>query len=87
MSRIIIIGALAGILALPAFGQGVDPLVGTWKLNLEKSTGAIGFRSLTLTWTGEGQNFIDTADGVTTQGQPFQAIFRHIRWTASPNDG
>jgi hypothetical protein len=25
-------------LTLQAFGQGVDPLVGTWKLNLEKST-------------------------------------------------
>jgi hypothetical protein len=22
-------------LTLPAFGQGVDPLIGTWKLNLE----------------------------------------------------
>jgi hypothetical protein len=68
-------------LTLPAFGQGIDPLIGTWKLNLEKSTGAIGFRSLTLTWTGEGQNFIDTADGVTTQGQPFHAIFRHQQFS------
>jgi hypothetical protein len=25
-------------LTLPAFGQSVDPLIGTWKLNLEKST-------------------------------------------------
>src|SRR5215470_9350270 len=64
-------------LTLPAFGQGVDPLIGTWKLNLEKSTN-VAFRSLTLTWSGEGQNLIDTADGVTTQGQPFHVVFRHI---------
>jgi hypothetical protein len=25
-------------LTFPAFGQGVDPLIGTWKLNVEKST-------------------------------------------------
>jgi hypothetical protein len=37
-------------LMFPAFGQGVDPLIGSWKL-----TGTAAFRSLTLTWTGEGQ--------------------------------
>jgi hypothetical protein len=31
-------------LTLPAFGQGVDPLIGTWKLNCEKSTGS-GFEA------------------------------------------
>jgi hypothetical protein len=25
-------------LTLPAFGQGVDPYIGTWKFNVEKST-------------------------------------------------
>jgi hypothetical protein len=64
----------------PAFGQRVDPLIGTWKLNLEKST-AFGFtltESTTLTWSGEGQNFINTAEGVDAQGQSFKMIFRHI---------
>ena len=65
-------------LTLPAFGQSVDPLIGTWKLNLEKSSTNIAFKSLTLTWTGEGQNLIDTADGVDAQGQPFHVVFRHI---------
>jgi hypothetical protein len=33
------LGIIVGIgLTLPAFGQGVDPLIGSWKLNLEKST-------------------------------------------------
>jgi hypothetical protein len=29
-------------LTLPVFGQGVDPLIGTWKMNPAKST-AVGF--------------------------------------------
>jgi hypothetical protein len=52
---------------LPAFGQGVDPLIGTWKLNYEKSTRS-GFRSLTLTFTAaEGRNLSAVADGVDSQ--------------------
>jgi hypothetical protein len=35
-------------LTLPAFGQGVDPLIGTWKLNAAKTTGS-PYKSLTLT--------------------------------------
>jgi hypothetical protein len=55
-------------LTLPAFGQGVDPLIGTWKLNYEKSTGS-AFRSLTLTFTAAGgQNLVLTSDGVATSG-------------------
>jgi hypothetical protein len=38
MSRIILPVALAGVLAVPALGQGVDPILATWKVNLEKST-------------------------------------------------
>jgi hypothetical protein len=65
-------------LTLPAFGQGVDPLIGTWKLNLEKSTGTGLPKSWSLTWTGEGQNLIDTAEGVDAQGQSRHMVFRHI---------
>jgi hypothetical protein len=66
-------------LTLPASGQGVDPLIGTWKLNLEKSTftGIPPWRSLTLTFSGEGQNFINTSEGVDDQG-PFKVVLRHI---------
>ena len=79
MSRIIIICALAGILASPTFGQAVDPLIGTWKLNLEKSTSTTPLqRSLTLTWSGEGQNLIDTSEGIDAQGQAFKVVYRHI---------
>jgi hypothetical protein len=64
-------------LMLPAFGQGVDPLLGTWKLNYEKSTGS-GFRSLTLTFTAaEGRNLVAVTDGVDTQGNQLHGTLRH----------
>ncbi len=64
-------------LTLPAFGQGVDPLIGTWKLNYEKSTGS-GFRSLTLTFTAaEGRNLVAVTDGVDTQGNQLHGTLRH----------
>jgi hypothetical protein len=68
---------LAAILGGPAFGQGVDPLIGTWKLNAEKSINS-QLKSATQTWTGEGQNFTNTAEGVDAQGQAFKVVFRHI---------
>jgi hypothetical protein len=64
-------------LTLQAFGQGVDPILGTWKLNLEKSSGTGLPKSWSLTFTGEGQNLIDTAEGVDAQGQPRRVVFRH----------
>ena len=70
---------IAIILSLPAFAQDVDPLIGTWKLNVEKST-SVGIplnRSGTLTFTGEGQNLIDTAEGIDAQGQPYKFVFQH----------
>ena len=75
------VGIIVAIsLSLPAFGQGVDPLIGTWKLNLEKSTsiGAPLQRSGTLTFTGEGQNLVDTAEGIDAQGQAFKFVYQHI---------
>jgi hypothetical protein len=64
-------------LTLPAFGQGVDPLIGTWKLNLENST-SYPFKSLILTISGEGQNRTLVSDGVTAQDQPFKVVYQHI---------
>jgi hypothetical protein len=67
-------------LTFPTFGQGVDPLIGTWKMNVGKSI-AIGiqqFQSLIQNYSGEGQNFIDTVDAVNDQGQVTRSVFRHI---------
>jgi hypothetical protein len=75
------LGIIAAIgLTLPAFGQSVDPPVGTWKMNVEKSI-AVGippFQSLIQNYSGEGQNFIDTVDAVNNQGQVTHSVFRHI---------
>jgi hypothetical protein len=41
------------IVAGPAFGQGVDPYIGKWKFNVEKSTWISGLpapKSMTITY-------------------------------------
>jgi hypothetical protein len=77
MRRIILACAIAGALAGPALGQGVDPLIGTWKLNAAKSTGS-AYRSLTITFTAaEGQNLAGVSDGVDTQGNQVHGTLRH----------
>jgi hypothetical protein len=79
MSRIILAVALAGILGVPALGQGVDPLLGTWKLNLEKSTSTVPLdKSLTLTISGEGQSRTLVGEGVNPQNQSIKFVFQHI---------
>ena len=72
--------ASQAVFMLPAFGQGVDPLIGTWKLNTEKSMGSPGSvpKNMSNTFVGEGQNFTNTAEGVDAQGQPLKVVFRHI---------
>jgi hypothetical protein len=72
-----IIVILAGILGVPAFGQGADPYIGTWKLNLEKTT-FVNFavpKSWTITWAAEGQNFITTLDQVNSRGGLGKVVF------------
>jgi hypothetical protein len=78
-------------LTLPAFGQGVDPLIGTWKFNAAKSTGAL-IRSGTLTFAaGAGQNLVGVSDAVDLQGNQFHGTLIHTydgmphSTTASPD--
>jgi hypothetical protein len=76
-----IIVILAAIFAMPARAQGIDSLIGTWKLNFEKSTqvgGAFALKSATQTWTGEGQTFTNTAEAVDDQGRSFKTTYQHI---------
>jgi hypothetical protein len=71
--------AMLSVIATSAVGQGVDPLIGTWKFNPEKSTSALPpVKSATLTFTGEGQNLTLTAEFVDAQSQPFKVVYRHI---------
>jgi hypothetical protein len=77
MLRIILACALAVIFAMPARAQSVDPYIGTWKLNLEKTTfvGAPVPKSFTLTYSAEGQNFIATLDQVYPEGRQNKMVF------------
>jgi hypothetical protein len=78
MKRTIFALVLFG-LASPAFGQGVDPIIGAWKLNLEKSTSTFPpFKSVLLTFTGEGQNRTLVAEGIDANSQPFKIQYSHI---------
>jgi hypothetical protein len=72
-----ILCALAGVLAVPAFSQGIDPLIGTWKFNAAKSTGAL-IRSGILTFTAAGgQNLVATSDAIDLQGNQFRGTLMH----------
>jgi hypothetical protein len=71
--------AMLSVIATSAVGQGADPLIGTWKMNLEKSTSTLPpFKSATLAITGEGQNRTLTAEGVDANSQLFKVVYRHI---------
>jgi hypothetical protein len=72
------------IAALPRVGFAQsDPLIGTWKLNLAKSTYSPGPgpRSQTITTQAEGQGLKFTVEGVDAQGNPTKAVLAAI------NDG
>jgi hypothetical protein len=50
--RVIVVGALLGILSVAIAADAADPAIGTWKLNPEKSTrSALMFKSETRTYT------------------------------------
>jgi hypothetical protein len=70
---------VAAGLTPPAFGQGVDPLIGTWKLNLEKSTSTGPLpKSQTIAFTRDGPNIVNNGEGLDAQGQPYKFVFQHI---------
>ena len=76
----IMVSGLA-IAALPqvSFAQS-SPLIGTWKLNVEKSKFSPGPppRSATLTYTQDGQNIKNTTQGIDAQGNAASGVLLHI---------
>lgn len=67
--------------ALPGIGIAEDnPLIGTWKLNLEKSKYSPGPapRSLTLNFVADGANLTNTAEGINAEGKAIKTVFAHI---------
>ena len=67
--------------ALPGIGIAENnPLIGTWKLNLEKSKYSPGPapRSLTLNFVADGANLTNTAEGIDAEGKATKTVFAHI---------
>jgi hypothetical protein len=56
-----------------------SPLIGTWKLNLDKSK-IVGPapRSQSLTYQQDGQNIRTTAQGIDARGNPTSGVLMHI---------
>ena len=70
-----------GIAGSPEIGFAQSsPLIGTWKINLEKSKFSAGQapRSLTLNYQQDGQNIRTTNQGVDAQGRPTTGVLMHI---------
>ena len=67
---------------LPQAGSAqTNPRIGTWKLNLAKSTyspGALAPKSSTFNFQMEGQNLKNTVEGIDAEGKPTKAVFIHI---------
>src|SRR5438874_8048171 len=72
---------LFGLIALPqvSFAQS-SPLIGTWKLNLDRSKYSPdpAPRSLTLKYEQEGQNIKNTSQGIDARGNPTTGALMHI---------
>jgi hypothetical protein len=76
------------ILVLAAAGSAwaeTDPRLGTWKLNVSKSTSSNGTlaASETRTYAAEGSKIMSTSDGVDAKGKP---ISSHYEVTADDKD-
>ena len=69
------------IAALPEVGFAQsNPLIGAWKLNLDKSKYSSGTapRSLTLNYQQDGQNIRNATQGIDAQGSPTAGVLMHI---------
>jgi hypothetical protein len=80
MRSVFLATAALSIIATSALGQGVDPILGTWKMNVEKSMvvgGQIG-RSQTLTYTRDGQNIVNNVESVDAQGRASKGVLIHV---------
>ena len=72
---------LAVATALPQAGLAQsNPLIGTWKLNLEKSKLTLGTppRSQTATFQQDGQNIKNTNQTIDAQGNATTSVFLHV---------
>jgi hypothetical protein len=67
MNRLFMAAILVGIVSGTALAQSTDPLVGTWKVNAEKSKG-ISFKSGSTKIEAAGDGVTFTVDAVLADG-------------------
>ena len=61
------------------FAQSSSPLLGTWKLNLDKSKfSCTAFTSLTANYTQDGPNIKGTLQGTDAQGTGDSRLHAHL---------
>jgi hypothetical protein len=79
LTTIALLGLAVAALPQVGFAQS-GSLIGTWRLNLDKSKFSPGPppRSATLTYTQDGQNIRNTAQGIDAQGNAISAVLMHI---------
>ena len=65
--------------AFPSFAQS-NPLIGTWKTNLEKSkyTSGTAPKEQTSTYVQDGQNIKNMGESVDYEGKPLETVLLHI---------
>jgi hypothetical protein len=72
MALLFLVAVLAT--AAPKIGLAQsNPLIGTWKLNIAKSTLAAPLRSQLVTFAGQGQNLTNTAETIDAKGRVSKA--------------
>jgi hypothetical protein len=79
LMSIALLSLVASAFPQASFAQS-SPLIGTWKLNLEKSKFPSGAapRSQTATFEPDGQNMKNTNQTVDAQGNSTTSVFLHI---------
>ena len=80
---VLTLGLLSAVFATAASQRALsqsDLLIGTWKLNLEKSKYSPGPppKSQTLNFQRAGQDLQNTAETIDAQGQATKIVFMHI---------
>jgi hypothetical protein len=79
VTRTLVLGSLLAIAAPTAVvsAQGVDPIIGTWELNVAKSkyTPGPGPKSETRTYTATASGYTFASKGVGADGKPINVTF------------
>jgi hypothetical protein len=79
LAAMTVFGLAIGGFPQHGFAQS-NPMIGTWKLNLDKSRFSPGTapRSATLNYQQDGQNFRNTGETIGAQGNSTTTVWLHI---------